>query len=353
MEQQMEQWLQEQREICSRVILLPEDETDDSDVANSSSQQRFHKKYITRSNIGGRYFGGVDVSFPEDDKNPSVAVYVIVDASDDAFPVVYQDSEYFTLEVPYVPSFLAFREIEPLVRLVQKQQQSKPDLTPSAILVDGNGLLHPRGAGIACFLGVRTGIPTIGIGKTLFCEGGLTKDIVAQGIDESLMAVAATAATATTEMSSVTANGDLCVWMDQTPITSAFETTDGEKETKLDRKALLEKVTTQCHGLAVPLQLPLPHNLQQSDTETTTTTTTTTRIACALVGHGGRSCWSPNKRRRVGTTKPIFVSVGHKISISQAVQIAIFFSHARIPEPVRQADLVGRHMLRHASLQLL
>ena len=48
--------------------------------------------------------------------------------------------------------------------LIEKQVKEKPQFTPRAILVDGNGIFHPRKAGIACFVGVRTGIPTIGIG---------------------------------------------------------------------------------------------------------------------------------------------------------------------------------------------
>ena len=45
--------------------------------------------------------------------------------------------------------------------------RKSPDVTPSAILVDGNGVFHPRHAGLACFVGVHNGIPTIGIGKSL------------------------------------------------------------------------------------------------------------------------------------------------------------------------------------------
>jgi deoxyinosine 3'endonuclease (endonuclease V) len=88
---------------------------------------------------------------------------VILDAQ--TGKIVYQDNQYVDLKVLYFSSFLAVWGIEPLQRLAEKQKQKRPDLQP-AILVDGNGILHPRRAGLACFLGVRTGIPTIVAGKT-------------------------------------------------------------------------------------------------------------------------------------------------------------------------------------------
>lgn len=123
------------------------------------------------------YFGGVDVGFPnpppssnrsDENENPmAVATYVIIDVR--TMKVVYCDHEWIPMSdlPPYISTFLAFREIQFLERLVRKQMSSRTELTPFAILVDGNGIFHPRRAGIACFLGVRTGIPTIGIGKTL------------------------------------------------------------------------------------------------------------------------------------------------------------------------------------------
>lgn len=43
------------------------------------------------------------------------------------------------------------------------------------VFVDGNGRLHPRGAGLACHLGVVTGLRTVGLGKTFLQVDGLTK----------------------------------------------------------------------------------------------------------------------------------------------------------------------------------
>lgn len=40
-------------------------------------------------------------------------------------------------------------------------------------MIDGNGVLHPRGCGSASHLGVLSGYPTIGVAKTLMSVQGL------------------------------------------------------------------------------------------------------------------------------------------------------------------------------------
>jgi deoxyribonuclease V len=62
---------------------------------------------------------------------------------------------------PYVPGLLSFREI-PAVLAAMEQLANLPDL----LLVDGQGYAHPRRFGFASHLGVLTGIPSIGVGKT-------------------------------------------------------------------------------------------------------------------------------------------------------------------------------------------
>ena len=64
-------------------------------------------------------------------------------------------------EFPYVPGLLSFREI-PAILAALKQLETLPDL----LLADGQGYAHPRRFGIASHLGVLTGIPSIGVGKT-------------------------------------------------------------------------------------------------------------------------------------------------------------------------------------------
>ena len=78
------------------------------------------------------------------------------------------------LTLPYISTFLAFREVPFLTQLIDDLRNSKPDIFPQIILVDGNGFLHPRGFGLACHLGVLTGVPTIGIGKTFLMLDGIT-----------------------------------------------------------------------------------------------------------------------------------------------------------------------------------
>ena len=44
------------------------------------------------------------------------------------------------------------------------------------MMVDGNGILHPKGFGMACHLGVLMDLPCVGIAKNLFCMPGIMND---------------------------------------------------------------------------------------------------------------------------------------------------------------------------------
>ena len=61
---------------------------------------------------------------------------------------------------PYIPGLLSFMEIPPLLPVLR--QMPPPDV----IFVDGQGIAHPRGCGLASHIGILTGIPTIGCAKS-------------------------------------------------------------------------------------------------------------------------------------------------------------------------------------------
>jgi len=66
-----------------------------------------------------------------------------------------------TARFPYVPGLLSFREA-PAVLLALSRLRQPPDL----LLCDGQGIAHPRRLGIACHLGLVSGLPSIGVAKS-------------------------------------------------------------------------------------------------------------------------------------------------------------------------------------------
>lgn len=105
-----------------------------------------------------RRVAGVDVGFPGGGQRARAAVAVL--AFPDLRPVEQAVAE-LPVAFPYVPGLLSFREL-PAVLAALAGLAQPPDL----LLVDGQGLAHPRRFGIACHLGVLTGLPCIGVAKT-------------------------------------------------------------------------------------------------------------------------------------------------------------------------------------------
>ncbi len=68
------------------------------------------------------------------------------------------------LTVPYIPTFLSFREFPPL-SLAYNALSKSPDLC----FVDAHGRAHPRKLGAASHFGVLNDVPTIGVAKSLLC----------------------------------------------------------------------------------------------------------------------------------------------------------------------------------------
>ena len=84
-------------------------------------------------------------------------------------------------KIPYIPGYLSFREAPSIIR-AYKKLKIKPDL----LLVDANGILHPRRIGMASHIGVLLDIPTIGVAKNLLCGKILNNKVI---IDNEVRAI--------------------------------------------------------------------------------------------------------------------------------------------------------------------
>ncbi|XP_014719454.3 endonuclease V isoform X5 [Equus asinus] len=133
---------------------------------------------------------------------------------------------------------------------------SYPEL--EVLLVDGNGVLHHRGFGVACHLGVLTDLPCVGVAKKLLQVDGL--------------------------------------------------------ENNAQHKEKIQLL--QARGDSFPLMGG-----------------SGTILGMALKSHDH-------------STKPLYVSVGHKMSLEAAVRLTLGCCRFRIPEPVRQADIRSRDYIR-------
>lgn len=124
-------------------------------------QEQLSKEIITEDNLKKpiEYVAGVDMGFEEDGKVSRAAVAVL---SYPDLEVQETNIAYRPTMFPYVPGFLSFREIPPVLDALEKLK-----ITPDIILCDGQGIAHPRRFGIACHLGLLVDIPTIGVAKSL------------------------------------------------------------------------------------------------------------------------------------------------------------------------------------------
>jgi deoxyribonuclease V len=102
------------------------------------------------------YIAGVDAAFSESRVYAAVCLYCYP-----LLTLVEKATAEKRLVFPYVPGYLLFREGPAIIAALRKLKK-KPDV----ILVDGQGIAHPRGIGSASHLGVLLDVPTIGCAKT-------------------------------------------------------------------------------------------------------------------------------------------------------------------------------------------
>ncbi|TET89959.1 MAG: endonuclease V [Methanomassiliicoccales archaeon] len=104
-----------------------------------------------------RTVGGIDVAYKGDS---AFAACVILDV--EKMKLVEERRLSGKVTFPYVSTYLSYREL-PMIKKIFKRLKTKPDV----LMIDGNGILHPRRIGIASHAGLELNVPTIGVTKRL------------------------------------------------------------------------------------------------------------------------------------------------------------------------------------------
>jgi deoxyribonuclease V len=125
-------------------------------------QLKMADKVVRNGNVlDPRLIAGVDVSVNRWEKQGRAAVVILSYPSLDIVEIqVIEDKITF----PYVPGLLSFREIPLQLKAFEKLKN-----VPGLVIVDGQGMAHPRRIGLASHLGLCLNIPTIGCAKSRLC----------------------------------------------------------------------------------------------------------------------------------------------------------------------------------------
>ena len=125
-------------------------------------QKTMAERVIKADQLGElKYIAGMDVSNNPYDPAQLIYASIVILRADD-LQIVEVANVMQKARFPYVSGFLGFREAPALVAAFEQLKQ-QPDL----IFVDGHGISHPRGLGIASHIGVLLDCPTIGVAKNL------------------------------------------------------------------------------------------------------------------------------------------------------------------------------------------
>lgn len=198
-----------------------------------------------------RVIGGMDISYLD---GTDIGVACLVTLSYPSLEVLNEFYVIDTMTEPYVPGFLAYRELPLLSKVYNRAIKTlSPHDRPQVLMLDGNGILHPQGAGLASHFGVMHAIPTIGVTKRFKPRGNWTIE-------------------------------------------------DSED---------------------LPWSIPVFRNWQ---------------------GEVRGAAWHPPSSAKA--VNPVYVSIGHLMSLRLAIALVKGCCKHRIPEPTRQADIRGREYIR-------
>ena len=108
-----------------------------------------------------KLIAGLDCAFSKDGKKILAAIVIF------QFPelkIVETSEACAKVNFPYIPGLLSFREASVCIAAAEKLKK-----TPDCFIIDGQGIAHPRGLGLAAHLGLFFNKSTIGCAKSRLC----------------------------------------------------------------------------------------------------------------------------------------------------------------------------------------
>jgi deoxyribonuclease V len=132
----------------------------DVDTAQARElQQQLARQVVTDRPLSSvKTVAGADVSYDLRGQLLHAAVVVVRAGTDE---VLERSGISAEVRFPYVPGLLTFREAPPLLDAYRALREP-----PDVLLIDGQGIAHPRRIGVASHLGLWLGVPTIGCAKS-------------------------------------------------------------------------------------------------------------------------------------------------------------------------------------------
>ncbi len=106
-----------------------------------------------------RHIAGVDMAINEENGLARAAVVLL------SYPQLEVEEQHVyeeSVRMEYIPGLLSFRELPCVLGAISRLRQ-RPDL----VMVDGQGIAHPRRLGIASHLGLWLDLPSIGCAKSV------------------------------------------------------------------------------------------------------------------------------------------------------------------------------------------
>jgi deoxyribonuclease V len=140
------------------------------DLKRARVAQELLSKKVSEEHKGGAIetVCGMDVSYCGES---GMGAAVILSYPD--LKIIETKAVFRTVAVPYIPTFLAFREMPFFTGLIHRLEKR-----PDVFMIDGHGIYHPAFCGSASHFGVVFDVPTVGVASGLM---GLEGEVIDRG----------------------------------------------------------------------------------------------------------------------------------------------------------------------------